>query len=119
MPEPYTIDACPVYTVDGRISNGVVEHPFSFIREVDGVADVRCCSMDGDACQSQHFEGGVISRNASRTACGGTSFTSTLDDHDEIEASGVAELSENIAEFMCANSCKFCRGQKGLAWFRS
>jgi len=59
IPQPYTIDACPGYTVDGCISNGVVEHPLTFIRDVEGLADVRCCSIDGDTCQSQHFDGGV------------------------------------------------------------
>jgi len=61
VPQPYTIDACPGYTVDGCIGNDatVGEHPLTFIRDVDGVADVRCCSIDGDTCQSQNFEGGV------------------------------------------------------------
>jgi len=60
MPEPYTIDACPGYTVDGCIGSDIErgEHPLTFIRDVDGIADVRCCSIDGDTCQSKEFEGG-------------------------------------------------------------
>jgi len=60
-PQPYTIDACPGYTVDGCVGSDAEagEHPLTFVRDVDGTADVRCCSIDGDECQSQHFEGGV------------------------------------------------------------
>jgi hypothetical protein len=61
IPQPMWIDSCPGYTVDGCIGNDdeAGEHPLTFVRNVDGVADVRCCSIDGDTCQSQHFEGGV------------------------------------------------------------
>jgi hypothetical protein len=60
-PGPITIDSCPGYTVDGCVGNDeeAGEHPLTFVRFVDGTADVRCCSIDGDTCQSQHFEGGV------------------------------------------------------------
>jgi len=55
------IDSCPGYTVDGCVGTDAAagEHPLTFIRDVEGVADVRCCSIDGDSCQSQGFEGGV------------------------------------------------------------
>merc|ERR1719235_1162068 len=54
------IDSCPGYTVDGCTSDADQDdHPLTFIRDVDGVADVRCCSIDGSTCQSQDFEGGV------------------------------------------------------------
>jgi hypothetical protein len=61
-PGPITVDSCPGYTVDGCVGSDAEagEHPLTFIRDVDGVADVRCCSIDGDSCQSQHFEGGVV-----------------------------------------------------------
>jgi hypothetical protein len=60
-PAPVNIDSCPGYTVDGCIGSDdqAGEHPLTFIRDVDGVADVRCCAIDGDSCQSQGFEGGV------------------------------------------------------------
>jgi len=59
-PAPITVDSCPGYTVDGCQSSGQEgEHPLTFVRDVDGTADVRCCSIDGDTCQSQDFEGGV------------------------------------------------------------
>jgi len=60
-PTPAIIDSCPGYTVDGCVGSDAEagEHPLTFIRDVDGVADVRCCSVDGDTCQSQGFEGGV------------------------------------------------------------
>jgi hypothetical protein len=58
-PSPAIIDSCPGYTVDGCERDGTDDHPLTFVRDVDGVADVRCCSIDGDTCQSQHFEGGV------------------------------------------------------------
>jgi len=56
-----TIDSCPGYTVDGCSTSNAEgeEHPLTFVRDVDGLADVRCCSIDGDTCQSQDFEGGV------------------------------------------------------------
>jgi hypothetical protein len=53
------IDACPGYTVDG-CSNQDDGHPLTSVRDVNGLADVRCCSIAGDTCQSQHFEGGVL-----------------------------------------------------------
>jgi len=61
-PNPITIDACPGYTVDGCLDNNAEagEHPLTFVRDVNGLADVRCCSIDGDTCESQHFEGGVV-----------------------------------------------------------
>jgi hypothetical protein len=61
VPTPIWIDSCPGYTVDGCVGadEEAGEHPLTFIRDVDGVADVRCCSIDGDTCQSQGFEGGV------------------------------------------------------------
>jgi hypothetical protein len=61
VPAPVFVDSCPGYTVDGCVGSDdeAGEHPLTFIRDVDGVADVRCCSIDGDSCQSQHFEGGV------------------------------------------------------------
>lgn len=53
------IDSCPGYTVDGCIGQGGggVEHPLTYVRSVDGTADVRCCSIDGDSCESNltHF----------------------------------------------------------------
>jgi hypothetical protein len=60
-PEYEPIDTCPGWTVDGCIGNDheAGEHPLTFIRSTDGTADVRCCSIDGDTCESQHFEGGV------------------------------------------------------------
>merc|ERR1719235_290028 len=59
-PGPITIDSCPGYTVDGCERDGADdEHPLTFVRSVDGTADVRCCSIDGSTCQSQDFEGGV------------------------------------------------------------
>lgn len=59
-PVPITVDSCPGYTVDGCARDGQEgEHPLAFVRDVDGTADVRCCSIDGDSCQSQDFEGGV------------------------------------------------------------
>jgi len=57
-PAPINIDTCPGYTVDG-CSNSDDGHPLTFVRDVDGTADVRCCSIDGSTCQSQDFEGGV------------------------------------------------------------
>jgi len=61
-PTPQWIDSCPGYTVDGCVGSDAEagEHPLTFVRDVDGVADVRCCSIDGNTCQSQHFEGGVL-----------------------------------------------------------
>jgi hypothetical protein len=54
------IDSCPGYTVDGCARDGEEgEHPLTFIRDVDGRADLRCCSIDGSTCKSQDFEGGV------------------------------------------------------------
>lgn len=59
-PEPIVVDSCPGYTVDGCAGGGEEgEHPLTFVRDVEGTADVRCCSIDGDTCQSQDFEGGV------------------------------------------------------------
>jgi len=52
------IDACPGNTVDGCDSSNseVGEHPLTLA--FAGTADVRCCSIDGDTCQSQDFVGG-------------------------------------------------------------
>jgi len=57
-PTPTIIDACPGYTVDGCDSANaeVGEHPLT--HAAGGTADVRCCSIDGDTCQSQDFVGG-------------------------------------------------------------
>jgi hypothetical protein len=72
-PSPITIDSCPGYTVDGCVSGEAGEHPLTFVRDTEGVADVRCCSIDGDTCQSQNFEGGVNfsppSGGADHTGC--------------------------------------------------
>jgi hypothetical protein len=57
-PAPLVIDSCPGYTVDG-CSNQDDGHPLTFVRDVEGVADVRCCSIDGSTCQSQGFDSGV------------------------------------------------------------
>jgi hypothetical protein len=61
IPGPYTLDSCPGYTVDGcSTSNAEAgENPLTFVRAVEGTADVRCCSIDGNECQSKDFEGGV------------------------------------------------------------
>lgn len=57
-PSPPVIDSCPGYTVDGCARDGEEgEHPLTFVRNVDGVADVRCCSIDGATCQSQDTAG--------------------------------------------------------------
>jgi hypothetical protein len=60
-PEPHAMDSCPGYTVDGCLTSNAEagEHPLTFVRDLGGTADVRCCSIDGDSCQSQDFEGGV------------------------------------------------------------
>ena len=60
--------------MDGCANSNDVEgeHPLTFIRDANGVADVRCCSIDGDVCESQHFEGGVIfdaPDNSQHTGC--------------------------------------------------
>ena len=64
-PVPVTVDICPGYTVDGCMADGAAEnqHPLTWQgRGREGVAevlaDVRCCSIDGDSCQSMNFEGG-------------------------------------------------------------
>jgi len=61
-PTPIVVDSCPGYTVDGCVGSDAEagEHPLTFVRDVEGTADVRCCSIDGDVCQSQDFEGGVL-----------------------------------------------------------
>jgi len=64
VPQPITVDECPGYTVDGCSTDDSDvyqdgELPLTFVRNVDGVADVRCCSTDGSQCSSQDFEGGV------------------------------------------------------------
>jgi len=61
QPEPVVIDSCPGYHVDGCVGSDAEagEHPLTFERDVDGRADVRCCSIDGETCQSQDFVGGV------------------------------------------------------------
>jgi len=48
------IDACPGYTQDGCVGRDAEEgeHPLTFVRNVEGTADVRCCSIDGDSCES-------------------------------------------------------------------
>ena len=55
------IYTCPGYTIDGCSTRNQVEgdNPLTFVRDVDGLADVRCCSTDGSSCASQGFEGGV------------------------------------------------------------
>lgn len=62
------IDSCPGYQANGcegtialhdSQHNAVSEHEFIFNRTIGGIADVRCCSIDGETCQSQNFEGGV------------------------------------------------------------
>jgi hypothetical protein len=60
-PEYVPIDSCPGYTVDGCVGQDAEagEHPLTFIRNAGGVADVRCCSIDGSRCQSKDFAGGV------------------------------------------------------------
>jgi hypothetical protein len=60
VPQPIVIDTCPGYTIDGCSTSNAFEgeNPLTFVRDVDGLADVRCCSTDGTQCQSQHFEGG-------------------------------------------------------------
>jgi hypothetical protein len=57
-PTPIWVDSCPGYTIDG-CPNQDDGHPLTFVRSVEGRADVRCCSIDGETCQSQGFEGGV------------------------------------------------------------
>jgi len=61
-PQPVVVDSCPGYTVDGCANSNDVEgeHPLTFVRDAGGLADVRCCSIDGDVCESQNFEGGVL-----------------------------------------------------------
>jgi hypothetical protein len=57
-PEYEAIDTCPGYTVDGCDRDGDGDaNPLTYIRSVDGVADVRCCSgADEIECQSRDFE---------------------------------------------------------------
>jgi len=60
-PGPIIVDSCPGYTVDGCGSDGQAgEHPLTFVRDVEGTADVRCCSIEGDVCQSQDFDDGAV-----------------------------------------------------------
>lgn len=55
-PEYEELDTCPGYTVDGCDRDGDGDaNPLTYIRSVEGVADVRCCSGT-DECQSQGFE---------------------------------------------------------------
>jgi len=60
-PGPSTIDSCPGYTQDGCATSNAEEgeHPLTFVRDVNGVADVRCCSVDGATCESKDFQGGI------------------------------------------------------------
>jgi len=44
------IDSCPGYTVDGVC--GSADTTLTFVRAVEGTADVKCCSIDGDTCAS-------------------------------------------------------------------
>jgi len=56
-PQPIVIDTCPGYTADGC---GDDQHDLTFVRSVDGTADVRCCDIDGATCMSDGFEGGIV-----------------------------------------------------------
>jgi len=63
-PQPIVIDSCPGYTVDGCASDNAAEYhqeglELTYIRSVDGTADVRCCSIDGNSCSSQNLPTGI------------------------------------------------------------
>jgi len=53
--------AVETYTVDGCVGTDAVagEHPLTMHSDAGHTADVRCCSLDGTSCQSQHLEGGA------------------------------------------------------------
>jgi len=47
------IDSCPGYTVDGVCTQlGGAESTLTFVRAVEGTADVKCCSIEGETCAS-------------------------------------------------------------------
>jgi hypothetical protein len=64
VPLPRIKDTCPGYTIDGCSTSNSDTYepddlPLTFVRDVNGLADVRCCSTDGTQCASQDFDGGV------------------------------------------------------------
>jgi len=106
-PPPRSYDSCPGYTVDGCARDGEEgEHPLTFIRDVDGVADVRCCSIDGETCQSRSFEGGV----AYTTPDGGTHmgcyFQVTYQEAMTVcHAAGMRMCTSDEIESCCNTGC--------------
>jgi len=63
-PHPIIIDSCPGYTVDGCARSNDPQYEdanleLTYVRSVDGLADVRCCSIDGTTCQSTDLPTGI------------------------------------------------------------
>jgi len=56
-PAEKTIDTCPGYIMAGCPDEHGQE--VAFVREAEGKADVRCCSMDGSTCGTTGFPGGI------------------------------------------------------------
>lgn len=106
-PPPRSYDSCPGYTVDGCARDGEEgEHPLTYVRDVDGVADVRCCSIDGETCQSRGFEGGV----AYTTPGGGTHmgcyFQVTYQEAMTVcHAAGMRMCTSDEIESCCNTGC--------------
>jgi hypothetical protein len=103
-----TIDSCPGYTVDGCVGSDAEagEHPLTFVRDVDGKADVRCCSIDGDACQSKNFEGGVTFETPDGGAHEGCYFDVTYQEAmDVCHDAGMRMCSNDEMQTCCNTGC--------------
>jgi hypothetical protein len=101
------VDSCPGYTVDGCIGNDAEEgeHPLTHLR-ASGVADVRCCSIDGDSCQSHSFEGGVQFQTPDGGAHEGCYFGVTYQEAMQVcHNAGMRMCSSDEMQTCCNTGC--------------
>jgi len=102
------IDSCPGYTTDGCAGNGAPENeqPLTYVRDVGGTAALRCCSIDGDVCQSQNFEGGVQHIKHSGVVHEGCVFDVTYQEAMSIcHAHGMRICNQDEIQACCNTGC--------------
>jgi len=111
-PHPIVIDSCPGYTVDGcdngNDNNGAGEIPLTYVRNVEGTADVRCCSIDGTSCQSQDFPTGIdfITPNAEANTHEGCIFGVTYQEALTVcHTAGMRICGQDEMHMCCGTGC--------------
>jgi len=98
------IDSCPGYTADGCAASGQ-DIPLTFVRNVEGIADLRCCSIDGEICATNMQSGHEFLRTGSINTDNCITGVTYQEAMSVCHANGMRICNLDEVEACCSTGC--------------